>query len=64
MDSRSRANSRRLRAKLILAGHTYRSFAQEMKVSEHTVKAAVNGARNGSKAQRVVAAIKTLPHGS
>lgn len=52
--------SRSLRAKLVGTGHTYRSMAALVGVSEHTVKAAVHGARHGAKAQKVLRAIKSL----
>jgi transposase len=61
MEPRSRDITRR-RAALLIAGHSYRSFARHLRVSEHTVKAAVRGQRNGPKAQRVLAAIERLSH--
>ena len=63
MDPRSRTNSRRrLRAKLIMSGFTYRSFAEKVGVSEHTVRAAILGQRRGKKAMQVVTAIQELSH--
>jgi DNA-binding CsgD family transcriptional regulator len=61
MDPRSSVITRR-RAALLMAGHSYRSFARLVRVSEHTVKAAVRGERNGPKARRVIAAIERLNH--
>jgi DNA-binding CsgD family transcriptional regulator len=50
------------RAKLMLAGYTYRSFAAKLHVSEYTVKAAVHGTRNGIKTKRVIRALEALNH--
>lgn len=61
MDTRSRQTSRRLRSRLVLAGHTYRSLGSKLGVSEHTVKAAIRGDRNGSKAKLVIEAITQFP---
>lgn len=61
MDTRSRLSSRRLRSRLVLAGHTYRSLGRKLGVSEHTVKAAIRGGRNGPKAKLVISAISDFP---
>jgi DNA-binding CsgD family transcriptional regulator len=58
MDTRSTKTSRRRKARLVLAGHTYRSLARQLGVSEHTVKAAVRGVRDGEKARLVVRTIE------
>jgi DNA-binding CsgD family transcriptional regulator len=62
MERKSTTPAKTHRAKLLLAGYTYRTFARHLRVSEHTVKAAVHGVRNGKKAQRVIAALETLGH--
>ena len=63
MDTPSRKTSRRRKSLLVLAGHTYRSFAVKVGVSEYTVKAAVRGERAGVKAQLVLRKIEALRHG-
>lgn len=62
MERKSTTPAKAYRAKLLLAGHTYRTFARKLRVSEHTVSAAVRGVRAGAKAQRVIAALETLGH--
>ncbi len=65
MDTPSRQSYRRRKARLISAGHTYKSLALKLKVSEHTVKAAVRGERGvraGSKANKVIRVIERLRH--
>lgn len=60
MESTSRPNPRRLRAKLLIAGHTLTSFAAKHRLSYNTVKAAVHGRRSGIKSQLVLRKIEAL----
>lgn len=65
MERKSTHSSNACRAKLLLAGHTYRSFADKLGVSYATVKAAVHGARGkrvGTKAHKVICALEALRH--
>lgn len=60
MDSRSSVNAKRLRAKLLVKGFTYSSFATAHGFNERTVKAAVRGERLGPKSRAVLHALKQL----
>lgn len=60
MDTRSITKPRRLRAKLTLHGHSYRSFAKANGYNERTVKAAVRGERDGSVSRQIIDAINRL----
>lgn len=62
MESRSRPNPRRLKAKLILAGHTFESFAVEHGFKRDTVKAAIHGKRRGPVSQAITQKIGGLSH--
>ena len=62
MERKSTTQTKSNRAKLILAGYTYRSFGRKLRVSEHTVKAAIYGRRNGAMAQKVIDALEGLSH--
>jgi hypothetical protein len=60
MDTRSIPKARRLRAKLTLHGHTYKSFATARGFNPRSVKAAARGERNGKTSKQIAAAILSL----
>jgi DNA-binding CsgD family transcriptional regulator len=65
MERKSTSQTKARRARLLIAGHTYRSFAAKLGVSEATVKAAVHGVRgkrSGTKARKVLSALEALRH--
>lgn len=65
MERKSITTAKLRRARLMMAGHTYRSFAGALGVSEATVKAAIHGQRGkrpGTKASKVVRALEALRH--
>ena len=65
MERKSTSPTKARRARLLLAGHTYRSFARSLGVSVETVKAAVHGKRgkrSGTKAHKVLSALEALRH--
>lgn len=65
MERKSITTAKLRRARLLMAGYTFRSFASALGVSEATVKAAVHGARGkreGTKAHKVIRALEALRH--
>lgn len=58
--SRSKPQSLRLRARLLVRGYTLRSFATKHGYKLSTVKAAIRGVRSGPTSKEIVESIRSI----
>lgn len=62
METRSKSNSRKIRAGLLLKGYTLRGFARHHGFSVSTLKAVINGQRGLRQRGKCAAIQRALKH--